>query len=92
MYRWTREDHRRTGNGWYLAPVGQCYHGQIANVTVRTERYPKRRLICSARYRWNSTGNKPEGWAEFNSVARAKKWCEAQLAAFWEPPAIGVEQ
>ena len=87
-YRWIREQHRKRGNAWYLAPQGKMYFEQIASVYVRLEQYPKRRLVCSARYHWNSTGNKPEGWAEFGSVAKAKTWCEEQLGAFWEPPEI----
>lgn len=91
-YCWIKEDHRKRGNCWFLKPVDRARWATgidaIATVTVRTEHYPRRRLVCRASYRWQSTGNKPEGSAEFASSAQAKRWVESQLAGFWEPPTI----
>ena len=88
-YQWTKETHRKRGNNWYLAPPGNCYLGWIASVYVLTAHYPRRRLVCTARYQWTeSKGNKPDGWAEFGSVAAAKAWCERQLRQFHDAPEI----
>lgn len=91
-YVWRKEDAKRAAF-WRLVPSDKpSWHilGAIATI------YPvsdygfgsNRRRAYGVRYKWNSTGNKPESWAICGSVQSAKRWVESNLAAFWEPPEI----
>lgn len=85
---------RKDGEFHKLAPKlgpkcgAQRRDAVIASILVGRD--DRRGLKAFASYEWASTGNKPTGWAEFKSVAQAKRWVEAQLAKFWEPPSVGT--
>lgn len=88
QYRWRKED-KPKGGWWYLLPDSTrsvCCIGSIATVyTLHARDGTKVRAFY---FFHGSTGNKPESWMECGSVTKAKRWVEAELAKFWEPPEI----
>lgn len=86
QYRWGKDTARKP---WHrLRPVDSPdWHVLNSIATVYTTTDGGKRLV-RASYRWHSTGNEQESWAVFGSVPAAKRWCEQQLAKFWEAPEI----
>lgn len=90
VYEWRKDNASKPE--WRLLPVDGPKDSlmfdilnSIASITVIQATGGQ---IVKARYKWNSTGNKPENWVQLKTVPSAKKWVEANLAKFWEPPKI----
>lgn len=87
QYQWYKSAYK--GARWRLRPFGSLHGGMLGVIaTVRTQTQASRSPIVVATYDWQDTGNATTNTAYFRSVPRAKRWCEAELVKFWNPPEI----
>jgi hypothetical protein len=84
IYVWRKELHRKR-HAWHrLIPADKPEWYSLCAIATIYPNFPGYRV----QYKWNSTGNKPEGWAVFSTIPQAKRWAEAQLIKFWEPSTL----
>lgn len=81
-YSWVKSPH---GSGHVLAHNGN-YADQVGHVQAQTQSNGKRMYVGT--YNFSGTGNKPSGYSHHGSVPGAKRYVEANLAKFWEPPKV----
>lgn len=87
-YEW-RDWDRSKGDPWSgLLPTDELNNYSMRRIASI---YRDGRGQWQSSYYWpHSTGNKQGSWAIHKTRRRAKRWVEAQLARFWEPPIIAA--
>lgn len=82
-YVWGRDTSTRRP-WWRLRPEGSPdWYALNSIATV----YTRGREVHGS-YCWHSTGNRTENYIICKSVPQAKRWIEAELAKFSEPPEV----